>query len=127
MSRFVRPEQTTLTIEQVDTLTVRTRLSYGERSDQYARMYSAGLDGKVIRNAFAGGLALVGAYLIDWSLKDDDGVPVAIKHEPIDVIESVLRSLDPESFAEIVKAIEDHEAAQLEKKVTTGATASAAT
>ena len=111
MSRFVRPQTTVITLSQGDTITIKTRLSAGEQHDAYARMYLAGADGKLHANPLQSGRAMITAYLVDWTLADDDGAIVPIRGLPLEELESVLSTLDPESFAEIKTAIEKHEAA----------------
>lgn len=106
MSRFVRPEQTTLHISNGDWLIVRKRLNTGEQRAMFARMARSTDDYKV--NPMHVGLATVSAYLLDWSLTDDDGKRVVIAEQPIDVVEAVLNNLDTDSFKEIEKAIDKH-------------------
>jgi hypothetical protein len=103
--RYVRPETTILHISDGDTLVVRTRLTHGERQASYARLYS-GTDGRV--NAEQLGMALVTAYLLDWSLVGFDQKQIVIRDQPLDVLESALNNLDPDDFDEIKKAIEAH-------------------
>lgn len=116
MSRFVRPDTTILSISEGDTLVVKTRLNSGEQRDAYARMYRAGLDGSLKVNPFQTGLAMMTAYLVDWSLRDDDGMHVPIKGLSLQELEATLNGLDPDSFAEIRQAIEAHERAQNDQR-----------
>lgn len=110
MSRFVRPETRTLTLSNGDALTVRKRLTHGEQSAAYQRMYLAGVDGKLKVNPLQTGMALVTAYLLDWSLKDEEGIGVpAIKGKPLEEVEAALNAMAEESFLEIKGAIEAHE------------------
>lgn len=111
MSRFVRPETTTLTLANGDQLFVRTRLSAGEQRAQFARMYSADDDGRWRPNPTMLGVGVVLAYLLDWTLTDDAGTRVSIRDLSVDDLQRVIDSLDTESFAEIRTAIETHEAA----------------
>ena len=132
MSRFVRPEVVTLPISHGDTLTVNRRLNHGQQTAAYARMYLAGVDGAMKVNPIASGMALIIAYLLDWTLTDDAGHLVEIRDKPTEVIESALNALDQESFVEIKEAIEAHELAMAtaraeEKKLQAGASASPAT
>lgn len=124
MSRFVRPETATLTISNSDTLTVKRRLSSGEQRAAFARMYLAGVDGTLKVNPLQTGVALITAYLVDWSLTDDDGHRVEIRGASIEELTAILDGLDPDSFTEIKDAVERHEAAmsaeRLEKKQPTG-------
>lgn len=111
MSRFVRPQTTVLPLSGgSESITVKTRLSAGEQQDAFARMYSAGLDGKLHANPLATGRAMIAAYLVDWNLCDDEGALVPIRGLSPEELDSVLRSLEPESLAEIKGAIEQHEA-----------------
>jgi hypothetical protein len=102
--RFVRPELVTLTLPEGDTLIVKRRLTAGEQRDSYARMYAAG---RV--NPLQTGIAMVCAYLVDWSLVGLDGTVVPIRGLSVSDLESVLNSLDPVDFVEIKDAIEQHE------------------
>jgi hypothetical protein len=108
-SWFVRPEQTVLTLSEGKTLTVKRRLNAGERRAQYARMYLAGVDGQLRVNPMAAGLTLVTTYLLDWSLTDDAGQPVNIRGVSVEELAARLNDLEPERFAEIHAAIDQHE------------------
>jgi hypothetical protein len=110
MSRFVKPETTTLKISRGDTLTVKRRLNSGEQRAAFARMAVAGVDGQRRIDSTEVGRSLMVAYLVDWSLTDDDGKRVEIADLPPDAVASVLDALDPESFVEIREAIEAHDA-----------------
>ena len=132
MSRFVRPDERTLTISKGDTLTVRRRLTAGERRDAYGRMYQTGPDGQLTRHPVLYGLHMVSAYLIDWSLTDDSGKKVAIRDLSPDQLVSVLNNLSHEDFIEIRDAIDAHEAEMVAeradaKKTPDGETNSVAT
>lgn len=110
-SRFVRPDIAVLKLSNGDTLTVKKRLNSGEQRAAYARMYLAGADGTVKANPLAIGLSRITAYLLDWSLTDDDGNLVVIRNQPVDAVVGALDSLDSESFVEISEAITAHEEA----------------
>lgn len=129
MSRFVRPETAILKISNGDTLTVKRRLSSGEQRAAYARMYAAGADGRLKVNPAQYALGLITAYLLDWSLMDDDGRLVVIRDQSIEGVTAALDALDAESFAEIKDAIDVHETAmtaerEQEKKRQAGANGS---
>lgn len=111
MSRFVRPETSILTLANGDTLTVKRRLNAGESRARFARMSLAGVDGALNVNRLQIGLATMTAYLLDWSLRDDDQRPVVIREVTEAALTATLDALDPTSFAEIRDAIEAHEAA----------------
>jgi hypothetical protein len=124
-SRFVRPETVTLTISDDDTLLVKKQLNRGEREATFARMY-ADRGGKAVVDALQVGLAIVTAYLIDWSLRDENGDRVVIRGLSIAELEQVLNSLSPEDFEEIRDAIDAHvetqEKARIEAKKAQGGT-----
>lgn len=127
-SRFVQPVERVLALSDGDTLTVRRRLSAGEQMDMLERLYVSanGHNGKVQLNPVQTGIALVTAYLLDWSLCDGAGDPVIIRGEPIAVLEAAVRQLDPDDFQEVKAAIEAHDTEmtaerERQKKVPTGA------
>lgn len=109
VSRFVRPDTAILKLSNGDTLTVKKRLTSGEQRAAYARMYLPAADGTLKVNPLATGLALIVAYLIDWSFTDDAGVIVPIRGLSMDELASVLDSLDHDSFTEIRDAIQAHD------------------
>ena len=114
-SRFVQPTTTTLKISHGDTLTVKRRLNYGEQNDLLAKMASppAQGDGGVIRaNPFEVRIVTVLAYLVDWSITDEDGAHVDIRGKAEDEVRAILRDLDPTDFEEIYLELSAHIAAQ---------------
>lgn len=111
MGRFIRPETTTLKISNGETLTVKKRLTSGEQRAAFARMYLAGVDGQMKVNPLTVGIAIITAYLVDWTLTDDTGASVQIRGLSVDDLTAILDNLSQEAFAEIRKAIEQHEAA----------------
>jgi hypothetical protein len=113
MSRFVRPQTKTITLANGDQLTVRERLSAGEARAYFARQYEPNSVGGWRRNLLMGDAAMIVAYLLDWTLTDDQGTRVEIRDlSPAD-LQQVVDSLDTESFKEIHAAIEAHENAML--------------
>ena len=134
MSRFVRPETAVLTLDNGDQLTIRKRLTAGEQRAAYARLYHTGPDGRLTNNVLDSGIALIEAYLLDWTLTDDDGTKVDIRPDPhrapdLDTLRAILDQLDYVSLVEIKEAIETHERATLaarnaeKKTIPAGATA----
>jgi tetrahydromethanopterin S-methyltransferase subunit A len=122
--RFVRPERVTLPISDGDTITIRKRLDNGERRAMFARMYQAGVTPLKV-DPMKTGLGMIVAYLVDWTLVDEDGQPVPIADLSADDLAVVIDHLESADFTEIKEAIERHveadEAALEEKKRMTGA------
>lgn len=123
-SRQVRPETDTLPLSDGDWLLVKKRLNAGEQRKQFSRMYRDTTVGRVL-DPVQMSVALILAYLLDWSLVDDKGnrIPIADKSED-DVI-AALDSIDFESYQEIRNAIEAHEEAMqaerdAQKKIQSG-------
>jgi hypothetical protein len=125
MSDFVDPVPERLPLSDGQFVDIKQRLNHGEREDMFAGMSAfvtpgepAQLDRKHFRTA------KVLAYLIGWSLTNK-GRPVPYSPElPERTRTDTLRSLSPDRFDEIHQAIEAHEAAQAQKKMAAGATAS---
>lgn len=113
-SRFIEPETAVLHISSGDTLTVKRRLNTGEQRDVLASMTSAPQPGEtgLRANPFEIGIAMVLAYLVDWSLTDGDGRHVDIRGKPRADVRSFLDALDPLDFDEIRLAIDAHVEAQ---------------
>lgn len=111
-SRFVRPSTTLLTLATGETLTVKTYLTHGERSQMRARLYRT-VDDKRIPCPERWDTVLVSAYLLDWTLTDERGERVPIYQESIEVVERILEGMFGEDFDEMLHAIEAHERAML--------------
>jgi len=124
-SRFVRPETVRLSISDGDEIVIRRRLTNGEQRAMFARMYETGVT-PIRVNTLETGIALIVAYLVDWTLVDDSGATVAIRDLAADDLAAVLDSLDPASFTEIKEAIETHVAAEDETREALKKTASGA-
>lgn len=117
MSRFVRPETTTLPISSGEFLTVKAYLTEGEQRAAYSAMYRGGHsngDGSPPRiNPQEVGIAMVLAFLVDWTVTDDEGRQVLIRDQPAEIVRAALDQLYPDEFDEIQTAIREHEARQL--------------
>lgn len=109
MSRFVRPEVVRVPLKSNgDWIEIKRRLNTGEYRSRIARS-SLAVDGQLQVNRLQLGMSTVTAYLLDWSLTDDDGKPVVIQGLDPDAMSRVLDRLQPEDFGEILEAIEQHE------------------
>ena len=136
-SHFVRPELITLTLPIGESLTVKRILNTGEHRAAIARMYAAGPDGRLAvgptgelrSNPINFGWATVLAYLVDWTLTDDQGAIVRIRDQPLEVVEAALRALDFGVYRTIEAAITAHDDVmqaqrEAEKKTRAGAPSS---
>lgn len=111
MSRFQKPEVSILKISDGDTLTVRRRLNAGETRAALAQMTTPGEDGTLRLDTLRHGLATMVAYLVDWSLTDDDGQVVVIRDQPIEIVTAALDALDTDSYEEVRDALLSHDVA----------------
>lgn len=124
MSRFPKPVLDVLPLADGDTITVRRLLTHGETLDQFARMYQTNpegafvyAEGRPVVDPLKTGDALIVAYLVDWTIRDDDGALIPIRGLSPDELADVIRNLDHESAVEIRAAIQAHEIAQRQKKM----------
>jgi hypothetical protein len=113
MSRFVRPDDcVTLPLSDGDTITIRRRLTHGEAQQLYQRSRRDGSDELDRLRATD---AMVVAYLVDWTFRNDDGRVEPLPTDP-DERGDVIRNLDQESFGEILRIINAHHDAAAQKK-----------
>jgi len=111
--RFVAPETVTLPLSDGDSITIKKRLSHGERDAMLARMRAD--DGKDLRAAELAG------YLVSWS----SSIPYSLDMSQDERI-ATINALDADSYDEIRDALKaHHDTQQAEKKRRTGAIASA--
>lgn len=119
-SRLVAPGTARLPLSRGDYLIVKHRLNAGETLDLFERA-APELD---VTNPGAlahlsptkTGLAIVTAYLLDWSFADLDGAVIPIRGLSTLDKESALRLIDFDSLIEVMNAVAAHDAAMREKK-----------
>jgi hypothetical protein len=116
--RIVRPDLVVLPLSAGDTITVKKRLSSGEERKMIRRGISYTAEGVRSFDPIDGGVSKILAYLVDWTFHGLDGTLVPIRDQPPSVVE-----------AEVLRAIEAHEATmtaerEAEKKTQSGAPAS---
>jgi hypothetical protein len=101
-----------------DWVDVKKRLNTGESRMMLSRIWHQQTPGEGIRlDSLNVGITKVLEYLVGWSLTDD-GKPVAMRADmELEQRRATLNNLDPETFGEILKAIEDHEDAQDQARV----------
>lgn len=112
--RFAPPDVSRLRLSDGDYIDVKRRLSHGEREEMFARMAP--------RPAPEGGFELsrrevrtarVLASLVGWSFTDAAGAPAAFSpRQPEAERLSAILALDPDTFDEVLAALDAHEAAQ---------------
>ena len=108
--RIVEPEIVRLPISDGDFIDVKKRLNHGEHDDYLARIAPFQTPGQPLQMATRHiRTGMVVGYLVGWSLTHK-GKPIPMspdlpENERIDI----LNSLDRETFAEIHKAIDQHE------------------
>lgn len=127
MLRFATSDTRTLTLSDGETLTVKARLTHGEVQAMFARMY-AQKDGATIVLPSSGD-ALIVAYLIEWSAKDEQGHHVPLRGLSAQDVQDRLDALEHAAVLEIRDAIKQHEQAMRDevsalKKTDGGAIAS---
>lgn len=106
-SRVVRPESQKLDISKGDWILVRKRLNAGENKRMLRRGMVTDETGRHFDGIEAGTAKLL-AYLIDWSVAGPDGQVIAIRGQSDAEIEAALDAIDPESYGEILHAVEAH-------------------
>jgi hypothetical protein len=112
ISKFVRPETIRVSLASGDWLQLKKRLTAGDTRRLVAASIPAGrtlTDATTTSDPLRAGVALVLAYLVDWSLVDPNGEHVAIRGEASDTIAARLDDLLPEAFNEILGAVADHD------------------
>jgi hypothetical protein len=127
MLRFATADTRTLTLSDGETLTVKARLTHGEVQAMFARMYTL-TDGQAVATPQTAD-ALIVAYLLDWTAKDEQGRLVSLRGLSPTEVQDRLNALEHDSVLEIREAIQQHETAMREelaalKKTAGGATAS---
>lgn len=123
-SWFAKPSVTRLSLpdlagmDQDQWIEVKHELSAGEQRAAMARtVHSIRADGRIEPNLEQVGVAEVLAYLVDWSLRDEQGKSVPLN-------ESALKALRVDAARAIEDTVRAHVAAVAEaaKKASTGTT-----
>lgn len=103
--RVVSGASRRLAISNGDWVLVKDRLNAGENRRMVHRGTTTTAEGQLQTDLIEAGLAKILAFLLDWSLKIPIRGPGAL---PLD---AALDSIDPDSYTEILRAIEAHETA----------------
>jgi len=112
--RFVQPEVVRIPISDSDFIDIKKELTAGEQRLIYSSLVKTLSFGeKAVLDPRMVGMTKIMAYLVAWSFTDSDGRPVSVS-------ESAVNNLDLDSYSEIEKAIDAHdaaaEAARVERK-----------
>lgn len=131
--RVRRPATTRLELTEGDYLLVKQDLTAGEFRDlmraSARQVMTPGPNGTMVAtmevDPVAGGLALVMAYLLDWSFADEEGRRLRIADQPAAVVRAALDNIDSEAYMEVQAAILAHQTARAavlaeEKKTRSG-------
>lgn len=103
--RFVQPEVVRLSLSDGDFIDVKKELNAGEQRRVFTRLVKAmHFNEKAEVNPEQVGLSKVVEFLVGWSFTDSSG-------QPVPVSEAAIGNLDGETFTEIVKLVDAHEAA----------------
>ena len=126
MSRIVVPGTTRLALSNGDFLIVKQRLNAGETMDLFERAapdvdLTAGAAALAKLPPARVGMAIITAYLLDWSVTDLDGAVIPIRGASAEDKTAALRLLDFDSMIEIMNVISAHDAAMREEKKRPGA------
>lgn len=110
-SRVVAPDTSTLHISNGDWLLVKKRLNAGENRRMVKRGSVQAPDGGWHVDTIEAGLAKILTFLLDWSVKGLDGRVIPIRGLDETEMGTAIDAIDPDSYTEILRAIEAHEAA----------------
>ena len=105
---IVMPDTVTLPLAYGWTVTVWAELTHGQHTDMQVRMFKDTATGDVVRDLQRITDAAVIAYLVDWTLTDASGQPIAIRGLAPDALQDVLRNLRQFAALEVKSAIEAH-------------------
>jgi len=132
--RVRRPATERLTLSDGDYLVVKQDLTAGEYRELMrasTRAITVTTDAgaatpQIELDPIAAGVAMVVAYLLDWSFADADGNKIAIADQPPAVVRAALDYIDGDAYLEVQTAIQAHQAARAaaiaeEKKTRSGA------
>jgi hypothetical protein len=134
--RVRRPATDRLELTEGDYLLVKQDLTAGEyrelmrASSRPLQVTTAtGAPAPTIElDPIAAGLAMVVAYLLDWSFTDADGRKLVIADQPPAVVRAALDHIDSDAYMEVMRAIQNHQAERAaviaeEKKTRSGPSA----
>ena len=119
--RVRRPATERLELPDGDYLLVKQDLTAGEyrelmRASTRPVTVTSGAQGTptpmIELDPIAAGVAMVMAYLLDWSFADADGRKIPIADQPAAVVKAALDSIDSDAYMDVQRAIQEHQAAR---------------
>ncbi len=119
---FVKPDVVRLPLAGGDWVDIKKRLTAGEYRDRLAKEYKQDeLSGRLSMDIRQTGLALLVAYIVEWSFVND-------REQPVPFSEDALKGVDIDTFRELLEAVQAHDDADEalrseEKNARAGATA----
>lgn len=105
---FVRPDTKVLHLSDGITITVRHKLNVGLQRTMFERMSKEKADGKLQADPMKVGIAMVAAYLVDWTVPGFDGKVVPITELSEADLLDTLNELDPDALDEMRTKVEEH-------------------
>jgi hypothetical protein len=102
-NRFVVPAVTTITLSDGDWIQVKNQLTVGEERAAFQQIIGEinQTTGWRKPNIALQGIAEIAAYLVAWSFRDPEGMPI-----PPDI--ATIQLLDVDSYRELEAAVETH-------------------
>src|SRR5262245_2082346 len=136
--RIRRPDVDVVPIDGGDTLTLKKYLTAAElrtmirASTRPVKFDASMVNGKDVAleiDPTENGLAMILAYLVDWTFTDFDGKPIVIRDQPESVVRAALDAIDADTYVLVNHAVQVHDTAmkraiEHEKKVPSGPTPS---
>lgn len=117
-SRLVRPDTKQIPISDGDWILIKRRLTASDARRRYQRSVSptaTDAAGEPVADKALAGQATVLAYLLDWSLSETEPT-LKITHASEAEIAAATDLIDTDTYIEILRAIEAHEAALLAER-----------
>ena len=113
-SKVVVPETVRLALADEEWIRVKKRLNAGEMIELFQRSTNPADTTKP--DPTLAPLALVLAYLVDWSFVDPQGEPIVLVDESAETKRAALLSLEFDTYTDIIAAIRDHDQSQRQEK-----------
>jgi hypothetical protein len=132
VSHVVVPREVRINLPNGEWISVKQKLNAGETKALYAGARRENADPNAPAekqlDPVKGLDAMIGAYLVDWSFIDPQGLPIIIRGMPAELIIDAANQLDFDDYNDILEAIQAHDTKiRQEKKRQTSAPGSSPT